>query len=983
MKILGIIVLCIGVIQAKPFFNYTEEATCAGYDACHTVYSDRLNVHLVPHSHDDVGWLYTVDQYYYKRVQYTITTVVRSLIDNPDRRFIQVETAFFYIWWNEQTDDTKAQVRQLINEGRLEIFNGAWSMNDEADVHYQSTIDQFTLGLRFIEDVLGKCGRPKGGWQIDPFGHSREHASLLAQMGMDSLFFARIDYRDRRKRVADKTSDMLWKSSANLGSSSNLFTSVLFNHYSAPGGFCFDVNCDDPPIVTDPNSSEYNWEARVKAFANYVYGQSTYFPTKNVLITMGDDFQWENAEQYYINLDRLIEGFKKFKPTAYDQEINVFYSTPSCYAKAVKDAVEANQIELDVKTDDFFPYADNVNSVWSGYFTSRPTSKRFERLANNFHQISKQILALGNEPYNGHDLLSQAMGVMQHHDAISGTEKAMVERDYHKRIAKGIETAISSISTSLSSILGLENDLNLKSCLLSNVSICAESDKDEFTVLIYNPLARTTSHYIQIPVNDGTWKVTGPSGDEVENHLTNPIRDFSYINKVTGDKILPKVLFFRAEDLPALGYKVYKFEKVSTVSSSVREEVMAVDKMGFGDRYINFDLDTGLLKSITINGVTLGVKQNMMYYNGSARMTGAYIFRPDTDYRNAIEFGDVQTSVLINDGNIVREVRQTWKDWVTQIIRIYMEEDFIEFDWAVGPVDISDNYGKELITRYTTDLGDTDGVFYTDSNGREIIYRQKDYRPTYRYTDEEPQAGNYYPVNSKILIKDQTNEFAVLTDRSEGGSSLNSAEVELMLLRVATDDDSRGVGENLNEEEFGQGLVARGSHFVTLGSITGGNDGRTMAAVERDIAQRKLLQPWVFYTSEDIPIKERSFLKKELPPNVHLLTLESWNTSNTFLIRLEHILEKDEDPDLSQEVTVDISDLFDTFTITSMKEYMLAANTPLEESNRFVWSQVVEVESTSSPLNKNNRLARDEADLTITLAPMQIRTFVATVELSN
>jgi lysosomal alpha-mannosidase len=43
--------------------------------------------------------------------------VVRELVDDPLKRFIYVESAFFFKWWKDQANSTKTAVYNLVQEG--------------------------------------------------------------------------------------------------------------------------------------------------------------------------------------------------------------------------------------------------------------------------------------------------------------------------------------------------------------------------------------------------------------------------------------------------------------------------------------------------------------------------------------------------------------------------------------------------------------------------------------------------------------------------------------------------------------------------------------------------------------------------------------------------------------------------------------------------------------------------------------------------
>ena len=72
--------------------------------------------------------------------------------------------------------------------------------------------------------------------------------------------------------------------------------------------------------------------------------------------------------------------------------------------------------------------------------------------------------------------------------------------------------------------------------------------------------------------------------------------------------------------------------------------------------------------------------------------------------------------------------------------------------------------------------------------------------------------GVYANVNGL----DENLQLSILTDRSQGATSLQNNKLEIMVHRKTLKDDHKGVSEALNDKAFGYGLVARGKHQITV-----------------------------------------------------------------------------------------------------------------------------------------------------------------------
>jgi len=418
----------------------------------------------------------------------------------------------------------------------------------------------------------------------------------------------------------------------------------------------------------------------------------------------------------------------------------------------------------------------------------------------------------------------------------------------------------------------------------------------------------------------------------------------------------------------------------------------------FQNDVIKIKFEMGVMTKISLLAdnvdVDVDIKQEWGYYNSfqdssaEQQRSGAYIFRPSSPTEELKKILVDPSKTKVFSDHIVTEIHTEFVvPWIKQITRITSGQPHVDIEYTIGPIPIDDGKGKEIVTRFITGI-ENNGIFHTDSNGREFISRKRSARQSFEYEEFEPIAGNYYPVNAAIFLEDAKLAMAVLPDRSQGGSSVSDGVLELMVQRRTIHDDGRGVGEAMNETDSGmtpyppygdasrqgKGVIITGAHRLLIGK------GRIGASLARSQMDAMFSPLHVFAASApsnlDISFHEGSWsaVKDNLPRNIQLITAKvlSLNESDvTILLRLGHAYGLGESDDLSVSVAIDLSKLFTGYVIKSFDEKTVTANQDRAEWNtrKMYWT---------NKLNQNRMMVpnsgENDSHFSIHIKPMEIKT---------
>lgn len=418
----------------------------------------KLKVFVVPHSHNDPGWLRTFEEYYNYATRNILNNMLKKLNEDKRRKFIWAEVSFFKLWWDEQPPENRALTKRLIHDGQLELVAGGWVMPDESVSHWTAQLMQLTEGHQWLKANLDYT--PTCSWSIDPFGLSPTMPYLLGGAGLRNLVIQRVHYAVKKKLAQAKKLEFRWRQLWDDDGATELFTHMMpFYSYDVPHTcgpnpkICCQFDFFRLPkfgptcpwrIAPEPIGGA-NVANRSQLLLDQYRKKAQLYKTNALLVPLGDDFRYYQSSEWdeqYQNYQKLFDHMN----AAADMNVKIQFGTLSDYFEAVR--AQSAVADFPSLSGDFFTYADRDDHYWSGYYTSRPFHKRLDRVlmgAIRGAEILASIAWIRGHPQLAEGSLSSRLrearqwhSLFQHHDGVTGTSKDHVVVDYAKKMVQAL-----------------------------------------------------------------------------------------------------------------------------------------------------------------------------------------------------------------------------------------------------------------------------------------------------------------------------------------------------------------------------------------------------------------------------------------------------------------------------------------------------------------------------------------------------------------
>ncbi|XP_039997402.1 epididymis-specific alpha-mannosidase isoform X2 [Xiphias gladius] len=951
------------------------------------------------------------------------TSVTEELSKARDRRFIAVEQEFFRLWWDTvATSSHRRQVRQLVKEGRLEFIIGGQVMHDEAVTDLRDEILQMTEGHGFLYETFGV--RPQFSWHVDPFGASATTPVLFALAGFNAHLISRIDYDLKDTMQEKKKLQFVWRGSPSLREKQQIFTHTMdqFSYctpshlpFSNSSGFYWNgvaLFPDPPKDGVYPNMSLPVTKKTVHAYAQTmvenIKQRAAWFRTNHVLWPWGCDKQFYNSSVQFNNMDPLM---KYINQNSKEFGVTVQYASLSEYFQAIH---QSNLVWEIRGSEDFLPYSPEPYQAWTGFYASRNVLKGVARQASSQLHAAETLftryrISFPDGPVAKDWALDKlralrwAVSEVQHHDGITGTESPKVANMYLQHLMQ----AMMGVEELVAALFLLPHNLDIPSVLGSHRK--GGHQTLEQHVIVYNPLAWNTTAIISVTVTFPNAAVFDDDGQPVPAQIQRSAQ-----SNVTYD-------LFIVVDLGGLQHRKYliKFpDKPCCARRSKCGWTYEAKGVLFERRHVQdwtkpgrrllpvlsecyklmFDQDTNLLHSITYLEEKRRVRMTQDFWeyhaNGDAKagpISDNYIFSTNGSAFRA--FKAVEMEII--PGKIVSEIRQYFyreegdKDYAYSITT-RVPECFgtrsrcrrLEQAYSLGPLHLN----AEVVLRTSTALKNN-RTLYTDDNGYQMMKR-----PFRKFT-HNTLARNYFPMVRTAYIEDDLSRLVLISERAHGVSSRANGQLEVMLHRRLWNNLPWNLGYNLT---LNDSTVVRPTLWMMLGSTSATSTLYQREAVE--LQHRPLVMP---IDQPQKPWQEKEHRESSpvrsvvLPPNLHLfsLSIPGWNYSSNHdvhlshvrsgkdlhsepdydrvLLRIMHLFEEGEDPELSKPVTINLKAALQGLgEVKVLEERSLTGTWDITSLQRWKWR-------TTDNLETNNQRCWScgEETFTVTISPKEIRTF--------